>query len=181
MATLSFDHLGSGESQCDSSSVFDVNDLANALELFLAGCPQVDRQRIALHGLSFGGNLALKLAAEFPMRFQAVACLSPAYDLAATLSERRQLNGQQIAERKNLQDLVETLSTPEHISKISSPLLVAGGGRDPLIDVKDLELIYGQANAQDKKLLICPRAGHLCLEMMPSLRFEIAKWIRERI
>ena len=77
MATLSFDHLGSGESQCDGNPVFDANDLANALSLFLPRRPQIDCQRIALHGLSFGGNLALKLAAEFPTRFKPL----PAFQL----------------------------------------------------------------------------------------------------
>jgi alpha-beta hydrolase superfamily lysophospholipase len=180
MATLSFDHLGMGESECDTTTACDVLDLANALELFLAGCPQIDGRRIALHGLSFGGSLALKLAAEFPQRFQAVACLSTPYDLKKAWAEQR-LDSQQISDKQNFPELLEALAAPEHISSISSPLLVAGGGRDPLVTVNDLEQIYGQANSQDKKLLLCPKAGHQCLEMMPSLRFEIAQWIRERI
>ena len=35
--------------------------------------------------------------------------------------------------------------------------------------------------APDKKLLYIPNAGHGCYEMMPSLRYEIAQWIRQRI
>gem|GEM_PF-515788 len=53
------------------------------LPLLWRQCPQADRRRLALAGLSMGGHGALTLALKHPELFQAAAALSAITDLAA--------------------------------------------------------------------------------------------------
>jgi hypothetical protein len=46
---------------------------------------------------------------------------------------------------------------------------------------EETKMIYEQIGAGDKKLIVCPGASHNCYEMMPSLRHEIAQWIKQRL
>ena len=56
-----------------------------------------------------------------------------------------------------------------------------GGGKDLIAMPEETRAIYEQCGATDKKLIICPSAGHNCDDMMPSLRYEIAQWLKQRL
>jgi alpha-beta hydrolase superfamily lysophospholipase len=64
---------------------------------------------------------------------------------------------------------------------MKTPLLAVGGGRDIIAMPDETRAIYEECGSTDKKLIICAGAGHNCFEMMPSLRHEIAQWIRQRL
>jgi esterase/lipase len=74
------------------------------------------------------------------------------------------------------------LQTPieDGIDQIEAALLVIGGGKDKIAPSDETQMIFDKALSPDKKLIMCPGAGHCLYEMMPSLRYEIAQWIKQR-
>jgi pimeloyl-ACP methyl ester carboxylesterase len=186
IATLSFDHAGIGESVQTSRESLDLSALGNALRICIQSMPQIDPHRVAVYGASLGGAVALNLAAEFPDHYKAVASLSAPYDLASRLdvlllSSWRQVNYLMSNDEQVIHELARKLSLKNSLGNVKSSTLIISGGKDRLAGKIDGQQIYDQVSAQDKKLLICPRARHGCYEMMPSLRYEIAQWIKQRI
>lgn len=186
MATLSFDLPGFGESFEDRLDSCDFEILGNTLYLFLAQQGPVNPERLALHGLGIGGALALKLALLFHNRYKAVATLSAPFNLRATLRRllpavRREAVSLTHGADELLRDFADRVAGDDELRQLRCPILVAGGGRDILAPAADTKLLYEHAGSPDKKLLYIPNAGHGCYEMMPSLRYEIAQWIRQRI
>lgn len=186
IATLSFDLPGFGESQDDALDSSDFEILGNTLYLFLEHEPAIDANRLALHGLGVGGSLALSLALISPDRYKAVSTLSAPLHLAETLTRiipavRREAECLTGGAEEILRDFAGRIVREADLRYILCPLLVAGGGRDVLVPAEDTQSIYEQAGSTDKKLLYIPKAGHGCYEMMPSLRYEIAQWICQRI
>lgn len=186
IATLSFDHAGIGESIQTSRDSLDLSALGNALRICVQSIPQIDPHRVAVFGTSLGGAIALNLAAEFPDHFKAVAALSAPFDLASRLdvlllSSWRQVNYIMSNDEQVIHECARKLSLKNSLPSVQASTLIVSGGKDRLAGKIDGQLIYDQVAAQDKKLLICPRARHGCYEMMPSLRYEIAQWIKQRI
>ncbi len=186
IATLSFDLPGFGESLVNRQDLCDMEILSNTLFLFIAQQREINPEKLALHGLGVGGALAINLALLSPQRYKAVATLSAPYNLKTTLSHllpavRREAVTLTHGAEEILYDLAHHLASADDLSDLRCPLLVAGGGRDILASAADTKRIYDLAGSPDKKLLYIPKAGHGCCEVMPSLRFEIAQWIRQRI
>ncbi|GEM_PF-2238526 len=186
VATLAFDLPGFGQSVGEGLDTCDFGLVGNALYLFLAQHTLINPERLALHGIGIGGALALHLGALCPRRYRAVATLSAPLSVAASLERilpavRREAICLTRGAEQLLYDFARRLWTDETLSELDLPLLVAGGGKDLLVKEKETRLLYSQASSADKKLLFCPNAGHGCYEMMPSLRYEIAQWIKQRI
>lgn len=186
IATLSFDLPGFGESFQDRLDSCDFEILGNTLHLFLRQHKEIDAERLALHGLGIGGALSLNLALLFPNRYRAVATLSAPHNLRATMDRllpavRREAICLTHGAEEILREFAERLAADEDLRQLDCPLLVVGGGRDILAPATDTKRLYELAGAADKKFLYIPNARHGCYEMMPSLRWEIAQWIRQRI
>jgi len=186
IATLSIDYPRIATSSEHSLWFLNQEILSNALFLHLAAHPAIDEERIALLGMGLGGALALNFSILFPTRYKAVAALSTPYELTAR-AERRLIGTRtplwdlELGPRELVAELAPALSLHHRLEELSSPLLVAGGGRDPYITAEETRWIYEQAASQDKNLLFCPHASHGLYEMMPSLRHEMAQWIKQRL
>src|SRR4029453_13056434 len=115
-----------------------------------------------------------------------VAALSAPYELTAR-AERRLIGTRtplwdiELGPRELVAELAPILSLHQRLEELTTPLLVAGGGRDPYITAEETRWIYEEAACQDKNLLFCPHASHGLYEMMPSLRHEMAQWIIQRL
>lgn len=186
LATLSFDYPRQGDNLGASLDTFQQEILSNSLFLLLAAHPAIDADRIALFGIGTGGLLALNLAILGPERYRGVAALCAPYELPQRparrlIPSRLRLSAIELGFEEAHSELVSSLSLRQRLGGIKSPLLVVGGGRDPYVSPEQTRRIYEESASQDKKLLLCPKAGHGCYEMMPSLRYEIARWTRERI
>jgi esterase/lipase len=186
MATLSFDYPGVGENAAERLESLSQEILGNALYLSLAADPAVDAERVALLGFGLGGALALSLSVVFPERYRAVAALCAPYELPRK-SMRRLVPSRlplpliELGSPEAVAELSAGLSLNGRLDGLTAPLLVAGGGRDPYVTAENTRRIYEEAASQDKKLLFCPRATHGLYEMMPSLRHEVAQWIKQRL
>lgn len=186
IATLSFDLPGFGESLGNRLDNCDFEILGNALYLFLTQQVQLNPDRLALHGISLGGSLALHMVRQCPNRYRAVATLSAPYNLRVDLKRlmppvRREVVCLTSGAEHLLRDFAAKLYEPEALADLTCPILVAGGGKDIIVRGSETKLLYERSGSPDKKLLYCPNAGHGCYEMIPSLRYEIAQWIRQRI
>lgn len=186
LATLSFDYPTIGNTGENRLWLLNQEILGNALYLHLATHPGIDEERVALFGLGLGGALAIQLSMLFPDRYKAVAALSAPYELA-TRAERRLIGARtplweiELGPRELVAELAGELSLYQRLDWLATPLLVAGGGRDPYVRPEETRRIYEESRSQDKKLLFCPQASHGLYEMMPSLRHEMAQWINERL
>ncbi len=60
IASVRFDFLGSGESDCDFEEMTFSSEIEDGFDIldYFSGLPEIDRQRIFLLGLSMGGSIA---------------------------------------------------------------------------------------------------------------------------
>ena len=187
VATLSFDYPGYGlKNNGTDLSNFDVEELGNSLLLFLASRPEIDNSRVAAYGSGIGGRLALYIAAKFTDRFRAIAALSAPLDLLADVhlllpAMQHELAASTTCSKATIFDLARRTPLRPLLPYMKTPLLAVGGGRDIVAMPEETRAIYEECGSTDKKLVICAGAGHNCFEMMPSLRHEIAQWIRQRL
>ena len=166
-------------------SAFDVKELGNALNLFLSGRVDIDLSRVTLYGLSLGGRMAMYLALAFPERFSSIVSLSTPLDLLADMDRltptfAREHFVSTLAARTALYETAHHTPIEDDIRYIQAPLLVLGGGKDRISTPEQTKDIFEKAGSADKKLILCPGAGHCLYEMMPSVRYEIAQWIKQR-
>lgn len=184
-ATLSVDYPGVTMHSAQVPSAFDVKELGNALNLFLSGRVDIDLSRVTLYGLSLGGRMAMYLALAFPERFSSIVSLSTPLDLLADMDRltptfAREHFVSTLAARTALYETAHHTPIEDDIRYIQAPLLVLGGGKDRISTPEQTKDIFEKAGSADKKLILCPGAGHCLYEMMPSVRYEIAQWIKQR-
>ena len=76
-ASLAFDYRGYGESEGEKGWILPPSRVDDAFHAFayLSQCPEVDPARLGVYGLSFGGPVALCVAAKEP-RVRAVVAVS---------------------------------------------------------------------------------------------------------
>lgn len=184
-ATLSFDYPGTHTHSLQVFSAFDVKELGNSIYLFLSSCDEIDVSRIALYGQSLGGRLAMYMMLAYPERFSCLVSMSCPLnvirdiDKLAPVFAREYLVSNYTA-RTTLYELALHTQIEEDIRFIEAPLLVLGGGKDKFANADASRQIFDQSLSADKKLILCPGARHCLYEMMPSLRYEIAQWIKQR-
>lgn len=186
IATLSFDLPGIHEDTSHALMALDVDGLAYSLCALLAAQKEIDITRISLYGVSFGARLALHFAALMPERFKAVVAISAPFDMLQDVTTLHATLEQEAAIYPGtsvtaLKEFGRKTSLITRLNRLRAPLLVAGGGRDLIALPEETSFIYESAASADKKLILCPSAGHMCSEMMPSLRHEIAQWIKQRV
>jgi pimeloyl-ACP methyl ester carboxylesterase len=186
-ATLSFDYPGYGTNdQAGELFNFSPDDLVNSLLLFLSGRSEIDMSRLAAYGTSLGGRLALYAAAKFPDRFRAVVSQSAPLDLLMDIhlllpALQRENAVSANCSKAAIFDLARRTPLHQVLPWVNSALLAVSGSRDAIAMPEETRAIYEECNSTDKKLIVCAGAGHNCYEMMPSLRHDIAQWIRQRL
>lgn len=184
LATLCVDYPGQIGSL--PPAPFDVAEFGNSLCLFLAARPEIDCSRISLYGISLGARIALYLALTFPDRFKSVVSVSAPYDLNGDIDHmtpaisREQLISTMTV-RTALLELTRQTPIEERLGDLTTPVLIAGGGKDLITLPEETRYIFEQAASADKKLVLCPGASHNLYEMMPSIRYELAQWMCQRV
>jgi pimeloyl-ACP methyl ester carboxylesterase len=184
IATLSFDYPFSTDA--NSMVALEAEELGNSLLLALSSRPEIDMTRLVAYGTSIGGRIALYIAAKYNQRFRAVVSVSAPYDMLNDLdlllpAMRREFAASQECSKATVFDIARQTPLRGELEQIELPALVVGGGKDIVAMPEETKMIYEQIGAGDKKLIVCPGASHNCYEMMPSLRHEIAQWIKQRL
>ena len=170
---------GPGTGQCPIKASPTAERLLSKVIDYLQTRPEVDKKRIAFHGVSWGAYWGTKMAVVERDRLKAVSVQSPPTDLFFT---RKFLTESLLGNREYLFDQVPALmaifdnvSSVEDIAAIfekmslvnqgilgkpTTPMLIIAGVKDTQVPISD---IYELMNAGDvpKEAWINPSGGHL--------------------
>lgn len=186
LATLSFDYPGQGESAGGGLEELDFISLQNGIDLFLRNRGEIDREKMGIYGLSWGGASALKLATLHDTNYKAIATISAPFDISYKHVLLLGLYKNEFLYLTNpKEDTARAISHHYAVSQdlrhLRCPALTISGGKDPIVSTEDVRSQYNLINASDKKLMIYASAGHGCYQVMPSLRYEVAQWMKLRL
>jgi carboxymethylenebutenolidase len=138
-----------------------LKDLDGALE-YVASHPRVDRTRLGVVGFSFGGRIAVTLAAAWPERIRAAVsyyAVTSHPDLGGALSGRA----------------ARAEPLPARVHAIRAPLLIHHGEADANVPVEQARLLHRAMLAAGKSssLYTYPGADHLFnFSIGPDVRFH---------
>lgn len=183
IGVLAFDGPGIGETWERAALGRDYDAVGTSVYEFLSRDARIDAGRIALFGVSFGGTLALRIAAAEP-RFRAVAALTAPYDLSAYGEYVMPVIQEQVKYllRSESEDAfrrwASDFSVRGVVGKIESPLLVIGGGEDVFVPGDQTKLIFEEARGK-KKMIFFQDADHLCTEFLFDLVGKVEEWLIE--
>jgi esterase FrsA len=146
---------------------------------YLLTRPQIDKGRILVHGVSFGGYWSAKLAIAQRGRIKAASAQSPAVHEAfqAGFVEKKLLGNREylfdyapalmsvFEGVRDLEDLKAafprmSLSTQGLLGKPAAPMLIIGGALDTQVPISDAYLLLASGDAP-KEAWINPQGGHL--------------------
>jgi len=170
---------GPGTGQCPIKASPTADRMLSKVIDYLQSRPEVDKNRIAFHGVSWGAYWGTKMAVVERDRLKAVSVQSPPTDLFFT---RKFLTESLLGNREYLFDQIPALmgifdnvNTTDEIAamfekmslvkqgilgKPTTPMLIIGGVKDTQVPISD---IYELLSAGDvpKEAWINPSGGHL--------------------
>jgi esterase FrsA len=177
IAIFAVDGPGTGQSPIKASPTAE-RVFSKALD-YLATRKEIDASRIVLHGVSFGGYWAAKLAVVEKARLKAVSAQSPAvHDTFQPEYLKNRISGNreylfdyvpaQIAVFEGVstvEDLVATypkmsLLAQGLLGKATPPMLIVGGALDTQVPISDAYRLLS-AGDTPKDAWINPAGGHL--------------------
>lgn len=159
----SFLALDNGPSRADA-----VKDIGALLD-WIKTQPQLDSERVMLRGDSYGGYLALAVAAAEPTRLKAVMTVSaitslPSYIKGADNWVQDLLRVEYGDERQPEQlKFMEQLSPRSHVGRINVPLFLAAGSNDVRVTPAETEQMVRAAQAKRTPVwyLLAKDEGHI--------------------
>ena len=177
-AVLALDAPGTGDAPVNGTSP-DADAMFAAVIDWARGQPGFDPARIFVHGGSFGGYWAARVAitqagrlrgvidqsgptdASFDARaLQAPDKLMPSFYLSDTVPSIARMLGTTDFADTEAQWIGMSLRRRGLIGKTTSPMLVVGGARDPLIPLADLWIVLANGDTP-KEAWINPHGLHL--------------------
>lgn len=169
IGTLLFDYRGYGGNLGSPSESGLARD-ARAAQAYVAGRPDVDRDRLAYFGESLGAAVAVRLAAERPPA--ALILRSP----FASLADIGRHHYPFLPVRLLLRD---RYTSRDLIGGMGCPVLVIVGERDHVIPAAHSERLY-RATPPPKRLVVIPGAGHNDEELLagPRLLAEVVDFLK---
>jgi esterase FrsA len=146
---------------------------------YLISRPEIDKGRIIVHGVSFGGYWSAKIAITERTRIKAASAQSPAVHeaFAAAFIEKKLLGNREylfdyapalisvfdgVASVEDLKLAFPPLSLSSQglLGKPSAPMLIIGGALDTQVPITDAYLLLTSGDAP-KEAWINPQGGHL--------------------
>jgi esterase FrsA len=174
---LAVDGPGTGQAPIQVSETAD-RMLSHVID-YVESRPEVDKSRIAVHGVSWGGYWAAKLAIVERARLRAVTAQSPAVHtffqkdfITNSLLGNREYLFDQIPALMAVYDGVTTLDeltaaapkmslkTQGLLGKPTTPMLIIGGTLDTQVPISEAYLLLDSGDVP-KEAWINPKGGHL--------------------
>jgi esterase FrsA len=174
---LAVDGPGTGQAPIKVSETAD-RMLSRVID-YVQTRPEVDKTKLAVHGVSWGAYWAAKLAIVERARLKGVSAQSPPIDtffqkdflMNSLLGNREYLFDQVPALMnifdgvKNLDDLAASLAKMSLVKqgllgKPTTPMLVIGGALDTQVPISDIYLLLSKGDLP-KDAWINPQGGHL--------------------
>jgi len=177
IGVIAVDGPGTGEAPIKVSQTADR--MFSRLIDHLLTRAEIDKGRIIVHGVSFGGYWSAKLAITEHARIRAASAQSPAVHAAfqAAFVEHKLLGNREylfdyapaltsvFEGAKSVEDLKVafprlSLSAQDLLGKPSAPMLIIGGALDTQVPISDAYLLLASGDAP-KEAWINPQGGHL--------------------
>lgn len=174
---LAVDGPGTGQSPIKVS--VDADRLLSRVLDWVQARPEVDKGRVAIHGVSWGAYWATKLAIVERARLRGASAQSPPVHaffqkdyLFNSLLGNREYLFDQVPALMSIFDGVETvdamaavfpkmsLQAQDLLSKPSAPMLVIAGAKDTQVPISDIHLLLDSGETP-KEAWINPKGGHL--------------------
>lgn len=155
-----YQHLDDREKRFDA-----IADLA-AVHDWLATQPDLDEERAALYGGSYGGYLVLAGLAMQPERWAAgvdvVGMSNLVTFLEHTAAWRRAFREREYGSLEHDRDLLVALSPITHVDSMRAPLCIVHGANDPRVPLGEAEQIHQVLTARGvrSELLVYHDEGH---------------------
>jgi dipeptidyl aminopeptidase/acylaminoacyl peptidase len=176
IAVVALDSPGTGQSGVRPAVPGAEKSVSRVLDAVLAR-PEIDKERVALYGGSFGGYWAVALAVTERARLRAVVAQSPpvhdAYSRERTAMVPK--NREYLFDYAPAQmftygggTMEELAARKEHMSlkargmldQPMAPMLVIGGVLDTQVPIADIDLLTRSGDSP-KDLWVHPRGGHM--------------------
>jgi esterase FrsA len=174
---LAVDGPGTGQAPIQVSETAD-RMLSRVID-YVETRPEVDKTRIAVHGVSWGAYWATKLAIVERARIRAVTAQSPAIHtffqkdfITGSLLGNREYLFDQVPALMSVYDNVNTLDeltaaapkmslkTQGLLGKPTTPMLIIGGSLDTQVPISEAYLLLDSGDIP-KEAWINPKGGHL--------------------
>ena len=184
LATLAIDGPGQGETEYELPIEPGYEKVATAVVDFLRGREDVDGGNVGLFGVSLGGYYAARAAAYEP-RLRAVVSLAGPYrfDLdwdnlpAQTRSTFQVRSG--AANESEARAKAAALTLEDAAGRITTPMLIVGGGRDRLVPPHHQERLA--KDAPGAELLLYPDGSHGVTNRGYESRSAMADWMADHL
>ena len=184
LAVIAIDGPGQGEAEYELPIEPAYERVATAVVDYLEGRDDIDPARIGGFGVSLGGYYAARVAAYEP-RVKAVVALAGPYQWSldwdilppqtrATFQRRSGATTESEAREKAAQ-----LTLEDAAARITTPLLVAAGGRDRLVPAHHAERLAREAPGAE--LMLYPDGSHGLTNHAFESRSKMADWLAVRL
>ena len=180
LAVVAIDGPGQGEAEYDLPIEPAYERVTAAVVDYLRDRADIDPDRIGVFGVSLGGYYAARSAAYEP-RVRATVALSGPYrwdlDWDALPPQTRTTfqHRSGAASAGEARKRAGTLTLEQAAARITSPLLVAAGGRDRLVPAYHAERLAREAPGAE--LLLVPDGSHGLTNHAPEARSQLADWL----
>ena len=182
MATFAFDGPGQGECFPAHPFVPDWERYSSGVLDELERQSVVDPQRFAILGRSLGGYLAVRSASQ-DERFGACVAFGALFDLRffrdmapVTQQGFRHITG--IEDPAAAEEAITSwIDLSDVIDRLTSPLYVLHGAKDPLIPVEQAHLLESSARHAPVSMHIEPDGDHCAHNLFHRVRPEMADWL----
>jgi dipeptidyl aminopeptidase/acylaminoacyl peptidase len=142
-----------------------VTDLAFARH-WLAAHPAIDAERIGIMGQSYGGFMVLSAITEHPELWRAAVNYYGIADFVTLLETtgpwRRNHRAAEYGDPQRHADLFARISPLHRVDRVTAPVLIAHGHRDPRVPIGESEQFVAALQERQKKVdyLTFDYAGH---------------------
>jgi dipeptidyl aminopeptidase/acylaminoacyl peptidase len=186
LATVTLDGPGQGEAEYDLPLRGDWSPVAEVVWEAISSQPDLDRDRLAVWGVSLGGYYAPRVAAALGDRVSACVSLSGPFNFGEHWYGLPQLTRDTLRVRSGAADDEEArhraleLDLAEAAVDVVAPLLIVFGRRDRLIPWQDAVRLR-DAVSGPATLLMLEDGNHGCANVAPQHRPITADWVAARL
>jgi dipeptidyl aminopeptidase/acylaminoacyl peptidase len=186
VATLSMEGPGQGEMWYERGfNDADYRRAFRAVLNFARSLDDLDHDRLALVGTSFGGYLGLKCAPLAGERLAGVVEIAGPYDLAAFDDLQPVLQDGfahlvKAPDRATAKRRLADVTLQGALDDLHAPVLVIHGGRDAVIPPNEANRIAA-ALGDRAEVWFEPEGNHSCNNLFSVVRPAVADWVADRL
>lgn len=185
VATLAFDGPGQGEAEYDFPICPEYEKPVKAVIDWIEARGDLDRDRIGIWGVSFGGYYAPR-AAAFDRRIKACVALSGAYQRATSFEGRPVINTEAFRVRSGSADLAEAARVAARVTlkgiarNITCPIYIVAGSKDRLTSPEQAKMLAAEVSGPCV-LSIIEGGNHVVNNLWYRYRDQTADWMAQQL